>query len=66
LACGDAVVELGGGEAVGDELEATHQRVSPAKYLAAQRRISRSVVELGLLDLELSDAGAEPSQLGLG
>jgi hypothetical protein len=28
---------------VGDELEAVHQRVSPAKYLAARRRISRSV-----------------------
>jgi hypothetical protein len=31
---------------VGDELEATHQFVSPAKYLAAARRISRSVVSL--------------------
>nr|WP_245770337.1 hypothetical protein [Streptomyces radiopugnans] len=27
---------------VGDELEAVHQRVSPAKYFAAFRRISRS------------------------
>src|SRR5690606_36332831 len=34
----------GGGAVVGDELEATHQRVSPAKYLAARWRISRSVV----------------------
>ena len=33
-----------GGGVVGDELEATHQRVSPAKYLAARWRISRSVV----------------------
>src|SRR5699024_6483047 len=33
-----------GGVVVGDELEATHQRVSPAKYLAAFWRISRSVV----------------------
>jgi hypothetical protein len=31
---------------VGDELEATHQRVSPAKYLAAQQRFCRSVVSL--------------------
>src|SRR5690606_19853903 len=31
---------------VGDELEAGHQFVSPAKYLAALRRISRSVVSL--------------------
>ena len=29
---------------VGDELEAIHQRVSPAKYFAAFWRISRSVV----------------------
>ena len=35
---------LEGGGVVGDELEATHQRVSPAKYLAARWRISRSVV----------------------
>ena len=35
-----------GGGVVGDELEATHQRVSPAKYLAARWRISRSVVSL--------------------
>ncbi|MFE6365482.1 hypothetical protein ACFVP3_36505 [Streptomyces sp. NPDC057806] len=27
---------------VGDELEAVHQRVSPAKYFAARRGISRS------------------------
>src|SRR5699024_11463797 len=33
-----------GGGVVGDELEATHQRVSPAKYFAAFWRISRSVV----------------------
>ncbi|MBB3040380.1 hypothetical protein FHU40_000181 [Nocardioides soli] len=32
------------GMVVGDELEATHQRVSPAKDLAAFCRISRSVV----------------------
>ena len=31
---------------VGDELEAAHQFVSPAKYLAADRRISRSVASL--------------------
>src|SRR3954447_6710407 len=31
---------------VGDELEAAHQFVSPAKYLAAWRRISRSVLSL--------------------
>src|SRR4051794_3897090 len=50
------VVEAGAGDAedaaqplhaettlvVGDELEAVHQRVSPAKYFAAFRRISRS------------------------
>src|SRR5690606_17620777 len=32
-----------GGGMVGNELEATHQRVSPAKYFAAFCRISRSV-----------------------
>ena len=43
---------------VSDEPEATHQFVSPAKYLAARRRISRSVtslvlgLELGLLRLQ--------------
>lgn len=31
---------------VGDELEAAHQFVSPAKYLAAERRNSRLVVSL--------------------
>src|SRR6476620_8167593 len=31
---------------VSDEPEATHQFVSPAKYLAARRRISRSVTSL--------------------
>src|SRR3954469_8292703 len=31
-----------GAGVVGDELEATHQLVSPAKYLAARRRMSRS------------------------
>lgn len=36
----------GGRGVVGDELEAGHQRVSPAKYLAAWRRISRSVSSL--------------------
>ena len=35
-----------GGRGWSDELEATHQRVSPAKYSAAQRRIFRSVVSL--------------------
>ena len=39
-------LHLEGGGVVGDELEATHQRVSPAKYLAARWRISRSVVSL--------------------
>jgi hypothetical protein len=39
-------LHLVGGGVVGDELEATHQFVSPAKYLAAARRISRSVVSL--------------------
>ena len=33
---------------VGDELEAAHQIVLPAKYFAANRRISRSVVSLSL------------------
>ena len=37
-------LHLEGGGVVGDELEATHQRVSPAKYLAARWRISRSTV----------------------
>src|SRR5690606_31710951 len=32
-----------GGGIVGNELEATHQRVSPAKYFAAFCKISRSV-----------------------
>ena len=36
---------------VGDELEAAHQFVSPAKYLAAWRRISRSVASLVVLGL---------------
>src|SRR5258708_12421780 len=31
-----------GAHVVGDELEAVHQRVSPAKYFAARRRMSRS------------------------
>jgi hypothetical protein len=31
---------------VGNELEAAHQFVSPAKYLAADRRMSRSVASL--------------------
>lgn len=35
-----------GGAVVGDELEATHQRVFPAKYFAAFWRISRSVDSL--------------------
>src|SRR5206468_5608122 len=39
-------LHLGGVLVVGDELEAAHQFVSPAKYLAAERRISRSVVSL--------------------
>src|SRR5690606_33803300 len=39
-------LHLEGGGVVGDELEATHQRVSPAKYFAARCRISRSVVSL--------------------
>ena len=30
-------------QVVGDELEAAHQFVSPAKYFAADRRMSRSV-----------------------
>src|SRR5690606_4064512 len=37
-------LHLEGGGVIGDELEATHQRVSPAKYLAARWRISHSVV----------------------
>lgn len=31
---------------VGDELEAAHQFVSPAKYFAAARRMSRSLVNV--------------------
>src|SRR4051812_48133076 len=38
----------GGGGVVGDEREAAHQFVSPAKYLAAARRISRSVTSVVL------------------
>ena len=36
-------LHLEGGGVVSDELEATHQRVSPAKYFAARCKISRSV-----------------------
>src|SRR3954471_13020537 len=36
-------LHLEGVPVVGDELEAGHQRVSPAKYLAAARRMSRSL-----------------------
>src|SRR6185503_2335699 len=36
-------LHLEGVPVVGDELEAAHQFVSPAKYLAAARRMSRSV-----------------------
>src|SRR4051794_38875382 len=36
-------LHLEGVSVVGDELEAGHQRVSPAKYLAAARRMSRSL-----------------------
>src|SRR3954451_23797304 len=36
-------LHLEGVSVVGDELEAAHQRVSPAKYLAAARRMSRSL-----------------------
>src|SRR5690606_21965037 len=39
-------LHLEGGGVVGNELEATHQFVSPAKYLAARWRISRSVESL--------------------
>ena len=41
-------LHLVGGLVVGDELEAVHQLVSPAKYLAALRRMSRSVSTLAL------------------
>src|SRR5207253_4569712 len=37
-------LHLEGVSVVGDELEAGHQRVSPAKYLAAARRMSRSLL----------------------
>src|SRR6476660_5476513 len=36
-------LHLEGVPVISDELEAVHQRVSPAKYLAAWRRMSRSV-----------------------
>src|SRR3954470_15881582 len=36
-------LHLKGVGVVGDELEAAHQFISPAKYLAADRRMSRSV-----------------------
>jgi len=39
-------LHLEGVPVVSDELEAVHQRVSPAKYLAAWRRMSRSVASL--------------------
>ncbi len=39
-------LHLEGVSVVGDELEAAHQFVSPAKYFAADLRISRSVVSL--------------------
>lgn len=37
---------LEGVRVVGNELEAVHQRVSPAKYFAAARKMSRSVFSL--------------------
>jgi hypothetical protein len=42
---------------IGDELEAAHQFVSLAKYLAADRRTSRSVAS-PLLGPQLPDLGA--------
>jgi hypothetical protein len=47
---------------VGDELEATHQFVSPAKYLAAARRISRLGDELGPLRSQRGVLGLESGQ----
>ena len=41
-------LHLEGVSVVGDELEAAHQIVFPAKYFVADRRISRSVVSLSL------------------
>jgi hypothetical protein len=39
-------LHLEGGGVVGDELEATHQFVAPAKYFVARCKISRSVASL--------------------
>ena len=59
-------LHLEGVPVVGDELEAAHQFVSPAKYLAAGRRMSRSVASLVVSASSSRDPGLEPGDLLLG
>ena len=53
-------LHLEGVPVVGDELEAAHQFVSPAKYLAAWRRMSRSVASLAFSATSSRSASPAP------
>src|SRR6185295_7841965 len=56
-------LHLEGVPVVGDELEAAHQFVSPAKYLAADRKMSRSVASRVLSARNCPTSARNRSQL---